>query len=63
MCYKPSIAITNSSTPLNKNSKITTNTSKLQKLFKQLTKSNPTNIKILSPDYINLKGMDRGLLC
>jgi len=54
----------NNTTPLNKTSKIITPAiNKLQKLFKHLTKSNPANIKILSPDYINLKGMDRGLLC
>ncbi len=35
---------------------------KIQKLFRHLTKTNPPHIKILSPEYINLKGMDKGLL-
>ena len=37
-------------------------TSKIQKLFRHLTKCNPGNLSILSPEYINLKGMDRNLL-
>jgi len=45
-----------------KSSKPNESTLKIQKLFKHLTKSNPTGIKILSPEHINLKGMDRGLL-
>jgi len=68
-CLKPQLQQNN--TPINKNMKQTptlttstaTNPTKLQKLFKHLTKSNPQSLKILSPDYINLKGMDRGLLC
>lgn len=45
-----------------KSSKPNEITLKIQKLFKHLTKSNPTGVKILSPEHINLKGMDRGLL-
>jgi hypothetical protein len=36
--------------------------SKLQKLFRHLTKCNPSSITILSPEHINLKGLDRCLL-
>lgn len=35
---------------------------RIQKLFRYLTKGNPANVKILTPEYINIKGLDRHLL-
>lgn len=35
---------------------------KMQKLFRHLTKSNPPNVAILSPEHINVKGLDKNLL-
>jgi len=35
---------------------------KIAKLFKRLTKMNPSNVKIMSPEFINLKGLDKNLL-
>ncbi len=35
---------------------------KMGRLFKRLTKNNPSNVKIMSPEFINLKGLDKGLL-
>lgn len=32
------------------------------KLFRYLTKCNPGDIQVLSPEHINLKGLDRELL-
>lgn len=36
--------------------------SRIQKLFKYLTKDNPSNLKILAPEYISIKGLDKNLL-
>jgi hypothetical protein len=36
--------------------------SKISKLFRRLTKNNPSNVKIMSPEFINLKGLDKNLL-
>ena len=35
---------------------------KVAKLFKKLTKNNPSGLKIMSPEFVNLKGLDKNLL-
>ncbi len=35
---------------------------KISKLFKKLTKNNPSDLKIMSPEFVNLKGLDKNLL-